>query len=157
MSSLSVSLAFIFMNSSHPLVFIAIILAQATLLCVTLWISISLRWFSYILFLIFLGGLIVLFVYTVSLASNEIIFITSRTFIIPLATFVTLLTLAFSINEESITLAPDLVTNKFFLIYAIKGGVAILFTIFYLLFTLIVVVKIADKYDAPIKRLIFLH
>nr|ALO70747.1 NADH deshydrogenase subunit 6 [Neobisnius villosulus] len=63
------SFLFIFLN--HPLSMGVILLIQVTLIAL---ISGSLSinfWFSYILFLIMVGGMLVLFIYMTSIASNE--------------------------------------------------------------------------------------
>jgi len=55
----------------HPVIILILILIQSTILCLIIWIYLNSSWLSYILFLIFLGGLIVLFMYITRLASNE--------------------------------------------------------------------------------------
>nr|YP_008757778.1 NADH dehydrogenase subunit 6 [Leptidea morsei]AFP58827.1 NADH dehydrogenase subunit 6 [Leptidea morsei] len=57
----------------HPLSMGIMILTQTLLLSLISGMIISTYWFSYILFLIFLGGLLVLFIYISSIASNELI------------------------------------------------------------------------------------
>lgn len=49
-----------------------ILLIQTFLICLISGIILKSFWFSYIIFLIFLGGLLILFSYILSLASNEI-------------------------------------------------------------------------------------
>nr|AII02421.1 NADH dehydrogenase subunit 6 [Eudonia angustea] len=56
----------------HPLSMGLMILIQTLLSCLLLGMIMKTYWFSYILFLIFLGGLLVLFIYVSSIASNEI-------------------------------------------------------------------------------------
>ena len=48
------------------------LLIQTLLICLITGLIAKRFWFSYILFLIFLGGILVLFIYVTSLASNEI-------------------------------------------------------------------------------------
>nr|YP_009045530.1 NADH dehydrogenase subunit 6 [Neptis philyra]AHA03894.1 NADH dehydrogenase subunit 6 [Neptis philyra] len=57
---------------SHPLAMGLLILIQTFLTCLLSGMKIKTYWFSYILFLIFLGGLLVLFIYVSSVASNEL-------------------------------------------------------------------------------------
>nr|YP_009725101.1 NADH dehydrogenase subunit 6 [Rotunda rotundapex]QGW14829.1 NADH dehydrogenase subunit 6 [Rotunda rotundapex]WAR64278.1 NADH dehydrogenase subunit 6 [Rotunda rotundapex] len=59
-----------FMN--HPLSMGVMILSQTLLMCLITGMLIKTYWFSYIFFLIFLGGLLVLFIYVSSIASNEL-------------------------------------------------------------------------------------
>nr|AJF41894.1 NADH dehydrogenase subunit 6 [Bombyx mori]AJH66248.1 NADH dehydrogenase subunit 6 [Bombyx mori] len=59
-----------FMN--HPLSMGMMILMQTMITCMISGMLVKTYWFSYILFLIFLGGLLVLFIYVSSIASNEL-------------------------------------------------------------------------------------
>nr|UHA55347.1 NADH dehydrogenase subunit 6 [Kennelia xylinana] len=59
-----------FMN--HPLSMGLMILMQTIIICMLTGLMINTYWFSYILFLTFLGGLLVLFIYVSSIASNEL-------------------------------------------------------------------------------------
>nr|UNP24735.1 NADH dehydrogenase subunit 6 [Lista haraldusalis] len=63
------SLIMFFLN--HPLSMGLMILIQTILICSISGMLIGTYWFSYILFLTFLGGLLVLFIYVSSIASNE--------------------------------------------------------------------------------------
>nr|UDU84901.1 NADH dehydrogenase subunit 6 [Olethreutes sp. 2019HN00063] len=57
---------------THPLSMGMMILIQTTFICLLTGMLINTYWFSYILFLTFLGGLLVLFIYVSSIASNEL-------------------------------------------------------------------------------------
>nr|YP_009024409.1 NADH dehydrogenase subunit 6 [Eogystia hippophaecolus]AGN72389.1 NADH dehydrogenase subunit 6 [Eogystia hippophaecolus] len=69
MSLILISLIKISLN--HPLAMGLMILMQTFLTCLLSGMMIKTYWFSYILFLTFLGGLLVLFIYVSSIASNE--------------------------------------------------------------------------------------
>nr|YP_010274823.1 NADH dehydrogenase subunit 6 [Capila translucida]UJV31513.1 NADH dehydrogenase subunit 6 [Capila translucida] len=56
----------------HPLSMGLMILIQTFLICLISGLYIYTYWFSYILFLTFLGGLLILFIYVSSIASNEL-------------------------------------------------------------------------------------
>ena len=146
----------IYLIRSRPINFIALILIQSIIICIIAWASIKTRWFSYILFLIFLGGLIVLFIYITRLASNEKLtininaiknktFITIRSFI-----FVFL----FIINSQSQIKESLSYFKTFNSMYSNTVWIPTLFLILYLLLTLIVAVKISNKFEGPIKNLI---
>jgi len=141
--------------SSHPVSIVCCILAQTAIVSVMIWFYSSTRWFSFILFLIFVGGLIVLFVYIVSLASNEkfnlsfnrLIIISSLMLIILFFSGLNRQDLLFETKFES----SILLVNK---IYSINAAPLILITIIYLLYTLIVVVKIIETFEGPLRSLI---
>nr|YP_004935394.1 NADH dehydrogenase subunit 6 [Fabriciana nerippe]AEB33706.1 NADH dehydrogenase subunit 6 [Fabriciana nerippe] len=65
-----ISIFMFFIN--HPLSMGLMILTQTLLTCLLSGMLFNTYWFSYILFLIFLGGLLVLFIYVSSIASNEL-------------------------------------------------------------------------------------
>nr|YP_007316854.2 NADH dehydrogenase subunit 6 [Cydia pomonella]AGC22883.1 NADH dehydrogenase subunit 6 [Cydia pomonella] len=70
LSMLMLSLLMFFLM--HPLSMGLMILIQTMLTCLLAGMLINTYWFSYILFLTFLGGLLVLFIYVSSIASNEL-------------------------------------------------------------------------------------
>nr|YP_010852740.1 NADH dehydrogenase subunit 6 [Philagra albinotata]WGL39480.1 NADH dehydrogenase subunit 6 [Philagra albinotata] len=55
----------------HPLSMGFMLLVQTIFSCMVNSMSLSSYWFSYILFIIFIGGMMVLFIYVASVASNE--------------------------------------------------------------------------------------
>nr|YP_010329821.1 NADH dehydrogenase subunit 6 [Tanaorhinus viridiluteata]UNP54569.1 NADH dehydrogenase subunit 6 [Tanaorhinus viridiluteata] len=67
---LMISIMMMFLN--HPLSIGLMILMQTLLMCLISGMLIKTYWFSYILFLTFLGGLLVMFIYVSSIASNEL-------------------------------------------------------------------------------------
>nr|YP_009489592.1 NADH dehydrogenase subunit 6 [Losaria neptunus]SPP23495.1 NADH dehydrogenase subunit 6 [Losaria neptunus] len=64
-------LSFIMFFLNHPISMGFMILIQTLLTCIILGLINYTYWFSYILFLVFMGGLLVLFIYVSSIASNE--------------------------------------------------------------------------------------
>nr|YP_010287478.1 NADH dehydrogenase subunit 6 [Hydatocapnia marginata]UKT61809.1 NADH dehydrogenase subunit 6 [Hydatocapnia marginata] len=71
-SMMMISISIIMMFLNHPLSIGLMILLQTLLMCLLSGMLIKTYWFSYILFLTFLGGLLVLFIYVSSVASNEL-------------------------------------------------------------------------------------
>nr|WMQ77999.1 NADH dehydrogenase subunit 6 [Ophthalmitis albosignaria] len=71
LSSLILITSIIMISLNHPLSIGLMILFQTLLMCLLSGMLIKTYWFSYILFLTFLGGLLVLFIYVSSIASNE--------------------------------------------------------------------------------------
>nr|YP_010616646.1 NADH dehydrogenase subunit 6 [Ampittia subvittatus]WAW79833.1 NADH dehydrogenase subunit 6 [Ampittia subvittatus] len=65
-------ISFIMIFLKHPISMGFMILIQTMLICMISGMIIYTYWFSYILFLTFLGGLLVLFIYISSIASNEL-------------------------------------------------------------------------------------
>lgn len=144
-----------------------ILLVQTTLtFVITGWLAKNF-WFSYILFLVFIGGILILFIYIASISSNEkfnlsitnyikifiailifliIIWILSNNFFIDLITN----------NNESILLSNNIYLIKENLlinskIYNSPNNFITTFLINYLLLNLIIIVKITNLYEGPFR------
>nr|YP_007474236.1 NADH dehydrogenase subunit 6 [Austinograea rodriguezensis]AEX32626.1 NADH dehydrogenase subunit 6 [Austinograea rodriguezensis] len=154
-------LSFLFSRLSHPLSMGLTLLLQTVMISLSVGISTYSFWFSYILFMIFLGGMLVLFIYVASLASNEFFVFSSLTFALYSIIFL-VLTFTF------IFLDPILISNFSCLppssLYSQLSTVTItswiysntsmnftLFIVIYLLLTLIVVVKITNLFKGPLR------
>nr|YP_009446049.1 NADH dehydrogenase subunit 6 [Triuncina daii]ARA91020.1 NADH dehydrogenase subunit 6 [Triuncina daii] len=74
LSSLLIMMTSIMYFMNHPLSMGMMILIQTLITCLITGMMIKTYWFSYILFLVFLGGLLVLFIYVSSVASNELFY-----------------------------------------------------------------------------------
>nr|YP_009689627.1 NADH dehydrogenase subunit 6 [Limatus flavisetosus]QEE94330.1 NADH dehydrogenase subunit 6 [Limatus flavisetosus] len=64
-------ISFIFTQMKHPLAMGLTLLIQTSLISLIMGMYTQTFWFSYILFLIFIGGMLILFIYVTSLSSNE--------------------------------------------------------------------------------------
>nr|YP_010443255.1 NADH dehydrogenase subunit 6 [Brunia dorsalis]UTE83774.1 NADH dehydrogenase subunit 6 [Brunia dorsalis] len=64
--------SFFMLFINNPLSMGLMILIQTLMICLISGMMIKTYWFSYILFLTFMGGLLVLFIYVSSIASNEL-------------------------------------------------------------------------------------
>nr|YP_010417095.1 NADH dehydrogenase subunit 6 [Paectes cristatrix]YP_010417117.1 NADH dehydrogenase subunit 6 [Psimada quadripennis]USC54682.1 NADH dehydrogenase subunit 6 [Paectes cristatrix]USC54704.1 NADH dehydrogenase subunit 6 [Psimada quadripennis] len=166
MTLILISSIMLFLN--NPLSMGLMILIQTLLTCLLSGMLIKSYWFSYILFLTFLGGLLVLFIYVSSIASNELfhpsfnlkIFFLFCSFILLLITIFFMNNLSwmnFSINsdmenfnqlfifmnnENNISLSK-LYNNQTFLV--------MMMLIIYLFITLIAVVKITNIFYGPLR------
>jgi len=144
----------LFIIRQHPIIYIVVILIQTILLCIIINIIIKFSWFSYILFLIFLGGLIVLFIYITRLASNEkFTYSTQQKSIFIITTALLTATLITNSRQLDLTLSNRII-NSFKEIYHSSIIILTALTITYLLLTLIVVIKIVSKYKGPLRNLI---
>lgn len=164
---ISLSLYFIFLK--HPLAIGLTLITQTVLVCIAVTLFSRMPWFSYILFLIFLGATLVLFIYVATLASNETFKLSFPIILIALITLLSLilfsllrLTSFFSehtlfsqnllkdswvrtLNETNSTLVT---LSRIYRNYNISlTGLIIL----YLLLTLLVVVKIRSTFFGPLR------
>lgn len=155
---------FIFIN--HPLAIGVILLVQTFFICILAGILTKTFWFSYVLFLIFLGGILVLFIYVTSLASNEIFNFSTKLFIFTMISFVLLILITYFLdknilinylhNHETIKLTEmknmlienSLILNK---LYRFPINLITILLIIYLFLTLIAVVKITNVFEGPLR------
>nr|YP_009116468.2 NADH dehydrogenase subunit 6 [Trypaea australiensis]ALO20102.1 NADH dehydrogenase subunit 6 [Trypaea australiensis] len=159
-SPIMVFLSFLFVQVNHPLSMGLILLFQTCLVCLSAGLLSTSYWFSYILFLVFLGGLLVLFIYVASLASNEFFSFRMEALLIFYVFVFTALVLFFldsmgmslSINfmgSDLLSQESDLFFSK--AIYSVSVKSFTLFIVFYLLLTLFVVVEITGTYFGPLR------
>nr|YP_010947303.1 NADH dehydrogenase subunit 6 [Smerkata fusca]WGO62325.1 NADH dehydrogenase subunit 6 [Smerkata fusca] len=174
MTKLSLSLMMIMMSLimyfiNHPLTMGLMILIQTLITCLLTGMIISSYWFSYILFLTFLGGLLVLFIYVSSIASNEM-FLLSKTMkmisilsiilmmIIPIMFKHNLNWMNLTINKSEENSLLNLMMffnndNKINInkLYNNQMSMLMMMLIIYLFITLVAVVKITNIFYGPLR------
>nr|AVN68310.1 NADH dehydrogenase subunit 6 [Panesthia angustipennis] len=157
MSSL-LSISFTQMN--HPLAMGLILLIQTIMISMITGLSSQSFWFSYILFLIFIGGMLVLFIYITSLASNEMFMLSTK--LICLLTFITLpililvkMNLPTTINQETsmFIMINNSTPLPLLKLYNYPTGMMTIMMAIYLLITLIAVVKITNIFKGPLRQM----
>nr|AMN09013.1 NADH dehydrogenase subunit 6 [Cylindrotoma sp. ZK-2016] len=164
---LSMIISFIFIQMKHPLSMGLTLLIQTFMLCLITGFYSKTFWFSYVLFLIFMGGMLVLFIYVTTLASNEmfslslnlmiwtIAMIFSSSFIIMLLDLTMIQTMLMNmemmLNESTINYLPEnsLNLNK---LYNFPTNMITLMMINYLFLTLIIIVKITNNFYGPLRQ-----
>nr|ARB50179.1 NADH dehydrogenase subunit 6 [Rhombodera sp. FY-2017] len=160
--SFSITLSIIFLFLNHPLSMGLILFLQTISMCLISGLMSLSFWFSYVLLLIYLGGMLVLFMYVTSLASNEMFFYSNKIFftIIFLPLFFLLI---YYINpfypsnmyenmENSLILS--LIPNNFLLkMYNQPINMITILIASYLFLTLIAVVKIINIYKGPLRQM----
>nr|WJW73928.1 NADH dehydrogenase subunit 6 [Copestylum sp. ECU3] len=160
--------SFIFSQMNHPLSMGLMLLIQTILICLITGLMTKSFWFSYILFLIFVGGMLILFIYVTSMASNEMFSLSMKTIILMtiLMTilfiymlFMDKMTMMFnSMNNEMMSLTNNmsfikeniLNLNK---LYNYPTNMITIMLINYLLITLIATVKITKLFYGPLRSM----
>nr|YP_009116453.1 NADH dehydrogenase subunit 6 [Cherax holthuisi]AJD80481.1 NADH dehydrogenase subunit 6 [Cherax holthuisi] len=160
---ITLSMAILFSTLTHPLSMGLTLLTQTILICMLSGLFSASFWFSYILFLIFLGGMLILFIYVSSLASNEAFKIHLKSAL--------LLSLSLFLGPALISLDPLSLPSKFFnsslflilknkanlttlstsSIYSLPSFPLTILVILYLLLTLIVIVSIINITSSPLR------
>nr|YP_010411401.1 NADH dehydrogenase subunit 6 [Malenka flexura]URN73047.1 NADH dehydrogenase subunit 6 [Malenka flexura] len=163
----SIFTSVIFTQMTHPLAMGLMLLVQTVLISILTGMMTQSFWFSYILFLVFLGGLLVLFIYVTSLASNEM-FSLSTTTMIPLILGTGILTAILLIldssfmaagayNSEGLTIFNNLFyheesSTSLTKLYNGPTSLITLTLVLYLFLTLIAVVKITKINQGPLRK-----
>nr|QNP10107.1 NADH dehydrogenase subunit 6 [Tympanogaster modulatrix] len=157
MSNLMMSIMFLFMM--HPLSMGMMLFFQTIIISMLTGFLNNNFWFSYILFLIMIGGMLVLFIYMTSIASNEkfkfnnklMIFIMIMIIII-MVSYLMLDNFMVNINNKSMLIMSKmnyLVMSKFL---NIPSNMIMMIMIVYLFITLIAVVKITNFKMGPLRQ-----
>nr|QXF68540.1 NADH dehydrogenase subunit 6 [Yersinia mexicana] len=160
--SISLTLSIIFLFLNHPLSMGLILFLQAISMCLISGSMSMSFWFSYILLLIYLGGMLVLFMYVTSLASNEMFFYSNMiSFYIffPPIIYLVIHSLfnnypTFSHeNMENIKVLTTLPNNFLLKMYNQPINMITIFIASYLFLTLIAVVKIINIFKGPLRQM----
>nr|YP_009459969.1 NADH dehydrogenase subunit 6 [Eochionelasmus ohtai]AUT77221.1 NADH dehydrogenase subunit 6 [Eochionelasmus ohtai] len=145
----------IFLFMFHPLAMIFVLILQSLFISLMIYSITQFPWFSYTLILVFLGGMLILFMYMANIASNEV-FKPNWKMLIPMITApaVALFMLApkQNLSQESKNTAqeqfPNLIMMKPF------SDVIMPITLLmasYIILTLLTVVKISKMSQGPLR------
>nr|YP_010952391.1 NADH dehydrogenase subunit 6 [Pseudabris przewalskyi]WMQ52485.1 NADH dehydrogenase subunit 6 [Pseudabris przewalskyi] len=155
--SMTFSILFVFM--SHPLSLGLILLVQTTLISMMSGKFCLNFWFSYILFLIMIGGMLILFIYMTSVASNEkftinsnsIMFLSIMVLLSTLTTFMENSMIELPYKNDLISIKIDTLHFSMIKFTSFPMSMILVFMIVYLLIVLIAVVKIIDNKQGPLR------
>nr|YP_002860168.1 NADH dehydrogenase subunit 6 [Davidius lunatus]ACB48050.1 NADH dehydrogenase subunit 6 [Davidius lunatus] len=154
----------LFIKMVHPMNMGIVLLIQTFLTCLLMGGLSYTTWFSYILFLVFIGGMLVLFVYMTSIASNEafqksnypamIILNISIITMILVVMFMDPLMISFNNTAENMDIMhlfkeheKTTLTN----LYNMPNAILTIFVMMYLFLTLIVIVFITKSHQGPLR------
>nr|YP_010936438.1 NADH dehydrogenase subunit 6 [Agetocera filicornis]WKW54891.1 NADH dehydrogenase subunit 6 [Agetocera filicornis] len=153
-------LMFVFMN--HPLSCGLILLIQTMLIALMSGMMNLNNWFSYILFLVMIGGMLILFIYMTSIASNEKFKFNSKLLMLMILTFISSINLSFidsmylnkmtqiiEIKNQNYMNMEYLSMNKYL---NFPNNLIMIMMIMYLLITLIAIVKITNLSNGSLRQ-----
>nr|YP_009544112.1 NADH dehydrogenase subunit 6 [Cosmoscarta bispecularis]AZJ53287.1 NADH dehydrogenase subunit 6 [Cosmoscarta bispecularis] len=160
---MSIMTSSLFMNMKHPLSMGSMLMIQTTLSCMLNGMNSYSYWFSYILFITFIGGMMVLFIYMSSIASNEKFKFSIKLLLMTLM-MVMLMMLMINvdpnlmiknINSETMSFLNSKNNNKemssIMKMFNFPSMMISMMMILYLLFTMISVVKITNIKEGPLR------
>lgn len=155
--TLIIILSFNFFFIKHPLSIGLILFFQTILSCLICRFYLSSYLFSYILFLIFIGGILILFIYISRIASNEKFFFSFKLIILDFL-FLILINIFDIIDLKILNIKNNIIIyinhDRFIIIklYIIPSGIIILILTIFLLFVLIVVINILTINISTLRR-----
>nr|UQJ75284.1 NADH dehydrogenase subunit 6 [Proneotermes latifrons] len=156
--TMSVLLSIMFTQMNHPLAMGMMLLTQTIMMCMISGLMHQSFWFQYILFMVFVGGMLVLFIYVSSLASNEMFSLSTKMTVMLLIMMMlnpTIKDWNMINSKESMmfntTTENEIITMTSKLYNQPNGTMTILMAL-YLLMTLIVVVKITNMPKGPLRQ-----
>nr|QUM11274.1 NADH dehydrogenase subunit 6 [Nysius cymoides] len=144
------NLSLVFMWVKHPLSMVLIIILQTLTISVMTGMIMSSFWFSYIIMMIMMSGMLVLFIYMASIASNEkfkfsIILFMMMILSSPMILFLNYDNEMMNMNK---TTTLNMILNNLF------SGTTMIITmvmVVYLLYTMITVSKIVNINEGPLR------
>nr|WGO57779.1 NADH dehydrogenase subunit 6 [Episymploce sp.] len=159
--TMSTLLSISFTQMNHPLAMGLMLLIQTVLISLLSGMLSQTFWFSYVLFLIFLGGMLILFIYVTSLASNEMFFLSMK-MIVSSITVMFFLIIMFLMFKSSIYQNQEMyhfmsmnnsLINSLMKLYNQPTGIITILLASYLFLTLIAVVKITNIFKGPLRQM----
>nr|YP_009726969.1 NADH dehydrogenase subunit 6 [Cryptotermes declivis]QIA95629.1 NADH dehydrogenase subunit 6 [Cryptotermes declivis] len=146
-----------FTQMNHPLAMGMMLLMQTTMMCLISGLMHQSFWFQYILFMVFIGGMLVLFIYVASLASNEMFSLSTKMTLASTVVMMTSMMMKDSTNHNSSdSMTHNTASNEIILmtskLYNQPSGSLTTLMALYLLMTLVVVVKITNVSKGPLRQ-----
>nr|QYB20647.1 NADH dehydrogenase subunit 6 [Cryptotermes domesticus] len=146
-----------FTQMNHPLAMGMMLLLQTTMMCLISGLMHQSFWFQYILFMVFIGGMLVLFIYVTSLASNEMFSLSTKMLLMSASMMmVSMTTSKWTNHDSSDSTTYNTTSNEIILmtskLYNQPSGTLTILMALYLLMTLIVVVKITNVSKGPLRQ-----
>nr|WNL54495.1 NADH dehydrogenase subunit 6 [Amitermes coachellae] len=155
--SMSTMTSLMFTQMKHPMAMGLMLLIQTTMVCLISGTMYSSFWFSYILFMIMIGGMLVLFMYMTSLASNEMFSPSNKMLMATLMLLPILMYMMPTVtNNKEMNTHNTMTENEILttttVMYNQMMGTMTTLLVLYMLLTLIVVVNIINVSKGPLRH-----
>nr|ABB90928.1 NADH dehydrogenase subunit 6 [Grylloblatta sculleni] len=164
LSTMILLLSMIFTQMNHPMAMGLMLLMQTALITLMTGMMTQSFWFSYILFLVFLGGMLVLFIYVTALASNEMFSMSPKLMIMMMMTTMMTMMMMYKSSywlTEYSTMEMNLINNvlmgkenlmPLIKLYNNPTSPITMMLIMYLFLTLIAIVKITNIFQGALRQ-----
>nr|YP_011010547.1 NADH dehydrogenase subunit 6 [Xenobates singaporensis]WPW47188.1 NADH dehydrogenase subunit 6 [Xenobates singaporensis] len=151
---ITMSTIIIFMN--HPLSMGFIIIIQTTLMSMLINMMMKYPWYSYILILTMLGGMLILFMYMASIASNEIMKFSSKIMILTIITFMVMAMIMKNeiiiMNYQNLMIMENQQNMSLMKLFNNKSSMLTIIMAMYLLMTMIYVIFMINTFEGPMRK-----
>nr|YP_010735830.1 NADH dehydrogenase subunit 6 [Myrmeleomastax wideis]WEL32800.1 NADH dehydrogenase subunit 6 [Myrmeleomastax wideis] len=160
---------FMFIMTNHPMMMMMTILMQTLMICTISGMIMESFWLSYLLFLIMLGGMMVLFMYITSIASNEMLNFNKNFIKLVMLSLITIIIINIYIDKSMTIMEMNNSEMHMFnqminimetselmkKLYNKPTYMMSLMMMMYLLFTMIIVIKIINIKQGPIRKMTY--
>nr|AEO18324.1 NADH dehydrogenase subunit 6 [Ricania marginalis] len=160
MSKMIIVISVITTTMKHPISMGSMLMIQTILVSNKIFKKSNMSWFAYILFITIIGGMMIMFMYMSSIASNEKFSVTMKQLMLmTIITAMTMIMMSESSMEQfnKILEKKELMIQKEETMYSIKFfnlnkmNLTII-TMIILLLTMIIVTNIASTFEGPLKK-----
>nr|AFY16855.1 NADH dehydrogenase subunit 6 [Longivalvus hyalospilus] len=163
---LSMIMNMIFFILLNPLSLGLVLILQTLVLSITMGTMTSF-WFLYLLILVFIGGMLVLFIYVTSIFPNEkfsfnqnmfIIFLISALFMIFMLSFMNM-NFMMNLNLNNLEIILNMKSNMIMIstmkIFSTQGNLILMFLVNYLFYCMVIVIKMTNFFKGPLRKMIY--
>nr|YP_010882125.1 NADH dehydrogenase subunit 6 [Sungaya inexpectata]WID87026.1 NADH dehydrogenase subunit 6 [Sungaya inexpectata] len=153
MMMINMMINMMFLTMKHPLSMGISIIMQTTIISAMTGMMSKSFWFSYILFLMFVGGMMVLFIYMTSLVPNMMFSMSMKQMMIMAATMITMMMILKMKSNMINNDMTEMNINKMIMMkmYTNPSNISIIMLASYLLLTMITVFKITESMMGPLR------
>uniref|UniRef100_UPI0030E03B58 NADH dehydrogenase subunit 6 n=1 Tax=Neohirasea hongkongensis TaxID=1461108 RepID=UPI0030E03B58 len=152
--TMNMLLNMVFLIMKHPLSMGLLIIMQTIIISLITGMIYKTFWFSFILFLMYIGGMMVLFIYMTSLMPNMMFNISNKNIIIMMLIMMTMIIINKNYNimnnDMMMTTSNNMILTK---MYNKPVNLSIIMLASYLLFTMITVFKIMEYNKGPLRMM----
>nr|YP_010892059.1 NADH dehydrogenase subunit 6 [Frankliniella panamensis]WJO89742.1 NADH dehydrogenase subunit 6 [Frankliniella panamensis] len=138
---------FMMINSNHPMMMGILIIIQSIFVAINLSLNLNFNWFSYMLFMIYLGGILMLFSYIISISFSKQPLLKVN----PIFFMIILLTVFYTQNESFLEFKKMKISKLLIALYNINNKLT-LFLMAFLFFIMTSVIFITENEKMSLKK-----
>nr|YP_009672673.1 NADH dehydrogenase subunit 6 [Rhodnius pictipes]QDB64193.1 NADH dehydrogenase subunit 6 [Rhodnius pictipes] len=156
----SMMTSMMFMTTKHPLSMGLTLIIQTMLVSMITGLIINMFWFSYILLISMLSGMLVLFIYMASVASNEKFYTSMSLSFVTVSVFTSSILLFFIVDQLKLssmwsTMKKNMMSNEQIMalikLFSLHNMTITIVLVSYLFITMIAVSYVVNVYDGPLR------